>query len=286
MAKNPAISLRSRWLAEKLKAARRRAGYNLMEAGEYTQLDHSTIARFERGTHKIRRAYVRELLDFYGVADDREREYLLQLADDAWRKDRWDGDESDLELGFIDFTWLEGLAAGIRAFEPLLVPGLLQTPEYAEALKHVGYGYTTPPEETKRIPEVRATRQQILDGEDPTNLTVVLEEPALHRVIGGHAVHKAQLRHLLDRASQTNITVLVLSRDAEWDPGHHGPFVYFEMPDPYPEIAYIENLSGRTFLEVESTVQRFRDTYDELERLALSPRKSIAFIQDVLKELE
>lgn len=286
MSKIPAISLRSQWLGEKLRDARLRSGYTMREAAEYLQTDHTTLGRFERGTHKMRRAYVKDLVDFYSVTDNRERDMLIRLAEDAWRKDWWDGDDSGLETGFIDFTWLEGRATGIRAFEPLLIHGLLQTPEYAEALKHVGYGYTTPPEETERIAEVRATRQQILIGENPTKLTVVLEEPALHRVIGGHAVHTSQLQHLLDQAARPNITILVLSREAVWDPGHHGPFIYFEMPDPYPEIAYIENLSGRTFLEVEAKVQRFRHTYDELERLALSPRKSIAFMQNVLKELE
>lgn len=285
MSKNPAISLRSQWLGERLRAARNRVGYLMQDAAVHIQTDQTTLGRFERGTHKIRRAYVKELIDLYGISDRRERDYLLQLAEDAWRKDWWDGDDSGLEMGFIDFTWLEGRATGIRSFEPLIIPGLLQTLEYADALRYFGYGDATPAK-TERIAEVRATRQQILDGDDPTNLTVVLEELALRRVIGGAPIHAAQLRHLIDRASQANITIRVLTSDAVWDPGHHGPFVYFEMPDPYPEIAYIENLSGRTFLELDAKVQRFRQTYDELERLALSPRKSIAFIQDVLKDLE
>lgn len=285
MSKIPAISLRSQWLGEKLRDARLRSGYTMREAAEYLQTDHTTLGRFERGTHKMRRAYVKDLVDFYSITDNRERDMLIKLAEDAWRKDWWDGDDSDLETGFIDFTWLERRTTGIRSFEPLLVPGLLQTSEYAEALRQVSHDKTTP-DRAERIAEVRATRQQILDGEIPTKLTVVMEEPALHRVIGSVAIHSAQLQHLIDRAAQPNITIHILSRKAAWDPGYLGPFVYFEMPDPYPEIAYIENLSGRTFLEVEAKVERFRRTYDELERLALSPRQSITFIRNVLKELE
>lgn len=285
MSKNPAISLRSQWLGEKLRDARNKAKYLMQDAATHIQTDQTTLGRFERGTHKIRRAYVRELVDLYGISDRRERDYLLRLAEDAWRKDWWDGDDSDLEMGFIDFAWLEQRAIGIRAFEPLLIFGLLQTPEYADALRRIGDDVTTSVS-ADRTAEVRTARQQILDGENPTELTVVLEEPALHRIIGDRSVHQAQLEYLIDRAAQPNITIRVLSRDAAWDPGFHGPFIYFDMPDPYPEVAYIENLSGRTFLEAEEKIQRFRRTYDELERLALSPRESIAFIQNVLKDLE
>lgn len=285
MSKNPAISLRSRWLSEKLKAARNRAGYSLVEAGEYTQLDHSTIARFERGTHKIRRAYVRELLDFYGVSDDHERDYLLQLADDAWRKDRWDGNTKDLEIGFIDLTWLESKAAKINLFEPLLIHGLLQTADYTRALARLEQRSKATSDVVDRIIEVRQQRQSIIRGPEPTRLSAIIEEPALRRRIGGTAVMTAQLEHLASLAHDDHIDVRVLSINAKADPGHHGPFVYFEMPDPYPEIAFVENLAGSTFFEEQATVDTFRHTYDELCELALSPKKSIELIQTVLKDL-
>lgn len=286
MAKNPAISLRSRWLAEKLKAARREAGYSLVEAGEYTQLDHSTIARFERGTHKIRRAYVRELLDFYGVAEDRKREYLLQLADDAWRKDRWDGDSHDLAVGFIDLTWLESMAVKINVFEPLLIHGLLQTEDYMRALARLEQDKKANDPIVNRVVEVRKLRQSIITGDKPTQVSAIIEEPAIRRPIGGKRVMKGQLMHLIELAQADHIEIRVMSVTASADPGHHGPFAYFEMPDPYPEIAFVENLAGSTFFEKESTVDVFRHTYDELERLALSTQKSVTLMHNVLKDLE
>lgn len=284
MAKNPAISLRSRWLAEKLKAARRRAGYSLMEAGEFAQVDHSTIARFERGTHRIRRAYVRELLDFYGVSDDRERGFLLQLAEDAWRKDRWDSDSSDLEIGFIDLTWLESTAVKINVFEPLLIHGLFQTDRYIRALAQLEQGKKATTDVINRIVDVRQQRQRILGGNDPTRVTAIIEEPALRRCIGGPSVMRSQLEHLVAVAQQDEVDVQVLTLNAKSDPGHHGPFACFDMPDPYPEIAFVENLAGSSFFEKESTVDVFRRTYDELSRLALSPKKSIDLIRTTLKD--
>jgi hypothetical protein len=172
----------------------------MREAAEYLQTDHTTLGRFERGTHKIRRAYVKDLIDFYSITSKRERAMLIQLAEDAWRKDWWDGDSTGLDMGFIDYTWIEGRATNIRVFEPLMIHGLLQTTQYAEALRGVGYGEALSAKRTRRIAEIRAARQQILDRETPTRLTVILEEPALRRTVGGHKVHKHQLQHLIDQA--------------------------------------------------------------------------------------
>ena len=140
MSKNPTISLRSRWLSEKLKAARLEAGHTLVDAAEYLQMDHGTLSRFERGTHRIRRSYVKDLLDFYGVSSPRGREFLLKLSEDTWRKNWSDLDSYGLDAEFVDYTWLEASSVTIRAFEPLLVHGLLQTPQYVQALTRFEQG--------------------------------------------------------------------------------------------------------------------------------------------------
>lgn len=285
MSKNPAISLRSRWLSERLKQARQRAKYSLTDAGEYLQMDHTTLSRFEKGTHRIRRSYVKDLLDFYGVSDQRERDFLLRLSEDTWRKDWTDMDALDLPIEFIDYTWLESKSERICIFEPLLIHGLLQTPSYVEALTKYEQGEDVTRAEITRVIDVRKARQRILVGESPTRLSIIFEEPAIRRPIGGVTTLKEQLQYLLDVAQQEHIEVRVLPTSTKTDPGHRGPFTIFEMPDPYPEIAYVENLAGRIFIEDESKVDRFRNTYDEIHRLALGPRKSLHLIEDVMKDL-
>jgi transcriptional regulator with XRE-family HTH domain len=283
VSKNQAISLRARWLSERLRDARFRAGSSLVEAGEYLQIDHTTLGRFERGTHRIRRAYVKDLLDFYGVSDRRERDFLLQLAGDAWRKDWSDMDTRDLDSDFVDLTWLESKAAKICVFEPMLIHGLLQTPEYMQELAKAEQGQAATPEVLDRIAEIRMTRQQIFVGDGPTELSVIMEEPAVRRPIGNSDVLKGQLISLLELGKQRNVSIQILPMSAPFSPGHHGPFAYFVMPDPYPEIAYIENLVGRIFIEEETKVECIRQTYDELLRLAYNPERSAEFIRDVLR---
>ena len=286
MPKSPAISLRSQWLGEKLRAARERAGYKLRDAGEYLQMDHTTLGRFERGTHKIRRSYVKDLVDFYGISDPRERDMLIQLCEDAWRKDWWDGDSSGLDMGFIDFAWLEARAKHIRSFEPMVIHGLLQTPDYAQALQDIENRKHHTRRSTIRTADVRMTRQRILHGDNPTKLSVVFGEPAVMHPVGGPKVLRAQLEHLLALVQNKNIEIRIFPSNAREVPGHFGQFTYFTMPDPYPEIAYVENLAGRTFIEDESKVERFHQTYDELRQLSLNPRQTVDLIQQATKELQ
>ena len=179
MSKNPTISLRSRWLSEKLKAARLEAGHTLVDAAEYLQMDHGTLSRFERGTHRIRRSYVKDLLDFYGVSSPRGREFLLKLSEDTWRKNWSDLDSYGLDAEFVDYTWLEASSVTIRAFEPLLVHGLLQTPQYVQALTRFEQGPEVTPSELSHVADVRTRRQRILYSNEPTHLTVIMEEPAV-----------------------------------------------------------------------------------------------------------
>ncbi|MEV0644916.1 helix-turn-helix transcriptional regulator [Phytomonospora sp. NPDC050363] len=284
MGKNQALSLRSQWLGERLRAARARLGYTLRDVAEYVGLDFTTIGRFERGTQIIRPAYVRDLIAFYGISDELERDRLLRLNEDAWRKDWWNGDTSDLDVGFIDYTWLEARAERIWLFESTLFSGLLQTAEYTRAVTVAGLPGAN--EETiERMVELRLTRQRILTGEAPTHLSMVVEEHALHRPIGGVGVQRRQLQHLLNRAEEPNIDVRILLPEVGWHFGNAGPFIIFGMPDPYPDVVYLEGIVGRTFLEEEETVDTCKRGYDDLHRASLSPEKSRELIAAVLKGL-
>lgn len=285
MSKNRSLSLRTQWLGERLRAAREAAGLTLVEAGKQLHLTDTSLSRFEKGMVRIRRPYVKEMIDFYGVSDHRQRNALLTLNEDSWRKDWWDGDSSDLETGFIDYTWLEARATKIQAFSPLLIPGLLQTPDYAHALTVAGLGTEMSENTIQRMVALRSQRQQIFDRTQPTQLEVIIEEAPLRRTIGAPTIHAGQLHHLLDQGKTAYINIRVLPHRG-WHPGLDGPFSYFDLPDPYPHVVYIENLVGRTFLEEKSKVDRYRQAYDRLRDQALTPNESAGFISKILQEIE
>ena len=279
VSKNQALSLRSQWLGELLRVARTRAGHTLQDAGDYLRLEGASISRFERGTHPIRPSYVRDLISFYGVSDELERERLLRLNDDAWRKDWWEGDTSDLDMGFVDYTWLEARAARIKQYDPILINGLLQTLDYSHAVCAAFCDAST----VDRMVELRMTRQRIFDRQKPTELSIVLEEAPLCRAIGGANVHRDQLTHLLDMARKAFTDIRVITTEVGLHRGWHGPFTVFELPDPFPDVVYLEGLVGRQFLEDQAKVTAYKRAYDELHAAALTPKKSVAHIDSVLE---
>lgn len=280
MAKNEALSLRAQWLGDRLRAARAAAGHKLADAADHLGISDATLSRFELGTLRIRKSYVRDLIDFYGVRPD-DRSVLLQLNEDSWRRDWWEGDTSDLDMGFIDYTWLEARAARIKVYDPIIINGLLQTLDYARAICATFCDLST----LDRMVELRMTRQRIFDRERPTELSIVLEEAPLRRAIGGLDIHREQLAHLVAMAQKQFIDIRVITTEAGYHRGWNGPFTVFELPDPFPDVVYLEGLVGRTFLEDQTKVRAYRQAYDELHAAALNPGGSVAYVESVLEGL-
>jgi len=281
-----ASSLRAQWLGERLKKARKDAGYTLVEAAEYLQLHEATLSRFESATYAVRKSYVKDLIDFYRISDQRERDALLQLCEDAWRKDWWDGQSSDVEHEFIDYTWLESRADEICVFEPMLVHGLLQTPKYARSIIRTAEAPDVTEEQVLRLMEFRIRRQQVLDGPDPTKLSVILDETVLCRPIGPVELMKEQLSHLVNMHRRGHIQIRLLPIAHGWKPGMSGAFTLFRMPAPYSDVAFVGGLAGRTYLEHEESVQRFRRAYDGLQESALTTAETNKLIRKAIKELQ
>lgn len=242
----------------------------MKDAGAYLGLDFTMIGRFERGTNPIRPSYVRDLIAFYGISHEHERAALLKLQEDAWRKDWWDGNTEDLDIGFLDYTWIEARASHIHVYDPLLVNGLLQTRDYARALTIAGLDEDTPGETIERMISVRMQRQLILNREEPTRLSAVFEESALRRMIGGDETVAGQLGHLTEQSANEHIDIRVIPTGTGWHAGLHGPYTYFKMHDPLPDVVYIESMLGRTFLEDESKVEQYRRAYERLQDVALT----------------
>jgi hypothetical protein len=155
----------------------------------------------------------------------------------------------------------------------MLVPGLLQTRECAETLIRNSATADTPEEQIERMIELRMTRQQILRGDEPVGFGAVVDESVLRRVIGGPKVMHAQLARLLEAAEQPNVEVRVLPLRRGQHAGLDGSFWLYEMPDPYPDVAYVDYLTGALYVEEDAAVDRFRQAYDQLSAMALNGRE-------------
>lgn len=252
------------------------------DTAEFLQRDPTVVSRYETGEYPIRRADVYALLTFYGVEDEGSREVLLALCEDVWRKSWWDPYSEDVTRDFINLPWLESRADRIFEYQNMLMPGLLQTSGYAEAvIRHAEDGAAE--EQIDRWVELRLARQKVLEAKAPVRHTVILEEPVLRRPMSGQKVMREQLEHLLEVSQRDHIDVRVMPTAFGPHKGHLGSFTIFEMPEEFPSVAYVETLGGSLYIESPG-IERFEAAWEDLDRNALNTQRSAAFIRSVLKE--
>jgi Domain of unknown function (DUF5753) len=165
----------------------------------------SKVSRFELGKATIPLHEVRRLLDFYGIADP-VRSQLLSLAQDAHQRGWWEDFSDVLPAEYQEFIGLEAEAATVAQWQVAVVPGLLQTADYAKQL-HLGYQSLTPlpPSVIDGRVRVRMIRQQTLTRDPPLQLAVVIDESVLLRRIGSRELMRAQLLHLAEVAELPNV---------------------------------------------------------------------------------
>jgi transcriptional regulator with XRE-family HTH domain len=279
-------TIRAQWLGQRMRELREARGLTLKYIAAYLGVEFSTLARYERAEWPFRRDHVIALLDVYGVHDERERAQLVQLAQDAWRVNRWDDDFEGTvyDATFVDYLWLESRAEEVCTYSTMVFPELLHTRDYTEALIRHTEGPSSSTQKIDRWVRSRMERQQILDAKPPTRLAAVVEEAVLHRPIGGRAVLRAQLEHLIRAVERPHVEVLVVPTRQGLHPGLHGPFTLFRMQRPYPEVAHVEHLGGRLFMEA-TRAERYSTAYDALREAALNPIDSMALITTLAEEL-
>ena len=144
-----------------------------------------------------------------------------------------------------------------RQFETLLVPGLLQTAEYARALV-TGIHLDLAEDEVERRVAARLTRQQTLTRTAPPDLHVILDAGVLERPVGAPLVMRNQLRRLAESADAPTITIQVLPKSVGASPALEGPFSILTLPDPMPDVGYSEGPPGRSISKTVTTSERTR----------------------------
>lgn len=276
--RSPTVRLRR--LAGELTRLRNAAGYTREEVAQSLGLASSTVYRIETGHTRPQSRTMRELLDLYGV-DGHERSALIELAREAGRRGWWHA-YGDVLPG--PYVGLEAEAASVRNYEPLMMPGLLETEAYARAV--VSAALVEDPGEVQGRIAVRMERQRRLAGPDALDLWVVLDEAALWRLVGGPPVMAEQLRRLQEVAVQPNVTLQVLPFDAGAYLGMGNPLTILSFPDPADsDVVFLENMGGELYLESTEHVRRYVQVFDHLRAAALGPEKSIEKINSVEKSL-
>lgn len=276
-------TLRAQCLGKLLRDLRDAAGLTLRDAGDHIMRDPSTISRIEAGTLPVRLPDIRELLNLYGVHDPAVRSGLENLTRDVWRKGWWDGYADSVPNKVVDVAWLEARAEHIKDFGAAVLPGLLQTADYAEAVIRAAEPEVGA-QQLRQWVDFRMKRQDVLNAEDGPHYTAILDEACLQRAAGGAAVMRDQLAHLLDVAHRPNATIRVLPFSTGALPSPEGAFTLFVMPTPFPLVAQINSEAGAIYLEAPMS-REFDDAFARIERDALDIEESRTFLKTRLGQL-
>lgn len=217
-----------RWIGLELRRLRMEAAKGRPEAAARIGQTRTAVGHLETARNLPAKTVVEALLDFYGVPD-RAPFFLDMIAAAKKGSNWWDRFTDIVRPQFELYLGLEAGAAELNIFEAMLIPGLLQTPEYATAVFHGDPDLTD--QEIQRRLELRLGRQKILDREDdPVRLWVVLDEAVLYRQRGNPRVMAAQINHLLKLSERPRIDLQVLPRDAGAHLGQTGSFGILKFP--------------------------------------------------------
>jgi hypothetical protein len=252
---------------------------------EQLGLAPSTLSRIETGKAPTKSAYLTAMLGMYGVDDPGARKVLVDMAREGHRKGWWSIYDDVLPSGFDIYVGLEAEACGLRSYETDVVHGLLQTTDYALAVLRELRPRDSD-EQIRRVVDLRMQRQRLLDQDPPLDLWLILDEGAIRRNIGGTAVMRPQLEHLIQASRWSNVTLQVLAFGSGAHAGLTGPFSILEFPERSDEdVAYTESVGGMIYMEKDREVRLCAEAFDRMRAAALSPAASVELIQHVSREL-
>lgn len=274
---NPTV--RRRRLGQELRRLRELKGMTAEEVAERLLVSQSKISRLENGRRSISQRDVRDLCGVYEVEDHRIVDSLMQMAKDSRQQGWW---HAFGDIPYSVYIGLETDAASLRVYESLIVPGLLQTREYAQAVIEGMWPEATSSEIDKRI-QIRLKRQdRLTDPVNPLRFWAVIDEALLRRIVGNRQVMADQLKHLAKLSEEPHVTLQVLPYDVGAHPGMYGKFAILEFQEAMDaSVVYLEGVTSDLYLEKANDVQSYAMMYEHLRAKALSGEQSREFIHKV-----
>lgn len=283
-------TLPRRQLGRYLRDWRSRAGLTQEKAAQLLEIGSSSLGRMEAGENsRINSHVIRAACDIYGMPEDLTSA-MIGLAKQAGVKSWWHQYGDLIPENFDVYVGLETAATKIITYEPDLIPGLLQTSDYARSLVSQKWPDESPEQWEQRV-QIKIRRQRIVTRKtQPIELGVVIGEAALHRVAGSRAIMANQLRHLADISTRDNVSLRVLPFAAGFPNGTTmPPFVILNFGEDQfgnsiePHVVFLEGVVGDMYLEKAEDVRRYYQRYESIEAAALDETTSRHLLRRVAK---
>lgn len=280
-------SIRRRSLAAELRRLRERAGLTGDEAARRLGWSASKLSRIELHRIGVKQADLRRLLDLYRV-EETHRDALLALSEESRARSLLQTVTARFPRHYAAYVHIESEAQSMWNWEPQVIPGLLQTPEYAKAVME-GYQamFAISPGEVDRRVETRLLRQQNISRDPPLELRVVIDESVLRRRFGTRQVMREQLERLVEASDLPNVDVRILPLDCD-RPFANSAFIYMKFPRvhkvPLPDLVFVEQLEGNSYIEDEEHTNMYRVAFDYVRGLSLDRAHSRTFITAIARD--
>jgi transcriptional regulator with XRE-family HTH domain len=277
-------TVRSRRVGSELRRLRETAGVTTAQAAELLNCSPAKISRIENGIVTVRVGDLRLLLDCYADQDQEHRAYLERLARQSNKRGWWQDYGDTIPPYYADFIGLETDASYIKTWEPTIVPGLLQTPEYSRAVMLANPAMISP-DKLENLISIRQERQARLEQGTDVRLDAVVWEAAMVTTIGGDEIQRGQLARLLELMSRPNISVQVLPLEAGDKANMSGSFVMFSFgSERSVSTVFVETLTSSQYLEGDQELRGYTLVFDALRSAALSPAASATRIRQRLEQ--
>jgi transcriptional regulator with XRE-family HTH domain len=247
----PDPTIHRRRLRSELRKAREAAGKTQRETALAMDWSMSKLIRIETGDVRISTNDLRAMLAYYEVGTDRITA-LVEVAKAAREQPRWARYKDVATPEYLAFLGYESSATIIRNFEPTVVPGLLQTEEYAREVLTA----MEPAARVDSLVDLRIERQEILVRQPAPDLHFIIDESVIRHLVGGSEVMRRQLVQLRELAAEPHIHLRILSFDKGIYPRMRIPYVIFEFDAPEDEdVLYIENATGELVIKENAPVE-------------------------------
>lgn len=277
-----------RRLGAELRRLRNKSGLHLEDVARELTCSTSKISRLENGKGIPKLPDVRELMRIYGVSSGTERDMLLRLAREGREQGWWESYTEGVQTArhVLDspgrYAAMETEAVAYRGFTAMVLPGLLQTAAYANALLTAllpGH----PRRDIQNLVRLRMERQQALRrAVDPLRMSVVMDEALLCRAVGGSELMADQVAAIATTAEMANVDVRVLPFNAGIHRAHIGQFTILELRESLGQTVYIESHAGDTYLDSDEDTKLYSEVFDDVAGKALTPQKSKIVISEYL----
>jgi transcriptional regulator with XRE-family HTH domain len=282
----PSPAVQRRRLRAELRKARLEAGLTQDQVAVAMDWSLSKLIRIENGSVGISTNDLKAILRLYKIVEADRTSDLVALARAARERSWWSVYRDVAPPRLLQLIEYEAASFITRNFQPLLVPGLLQTEDYARAVLRK-FNERASTDRVDSLVDIRMKRQALLDRADPPLLFFIMDEAVVRHLVGGKVVMRHQVRRLIEMAARPNVTVEIVPFSAGVHPAMQGPFMIHEFPDVADDdVLYLEGpRSDLLSRDDPEEILGYREAFEQLREMSLGPEESVPYLGKIADEM-